>query len=30
MIEKWQADFIAQFTRSLERDEYGAGPPPPA
>jgi hypothetical protein len=30
MIEKWHADFIAEFTRSLERDAEGAGPPPPA
>jgi hypothetical protein len=30
MAEKWQADFIAEFTRSLERDEGCAGPPPPS
>jgi hypothetical protein len=29
MVEKWQADFIAEFTRSLEQDEGRAGPPPP-
>jgi hypothetical protein len=30
MVEKWQADFIAEFTRSLERDAGRAGPPPPS
>jgi hypothetical protein len=30
MVEKWQADFIAEFTRSLERDAGRAGPPRPS
>jgi hypothetical protein len=30
MVEKWQAAFIAEFTRSLEQDEDRAGPSPPS
>jgi hypothetical protein len=30
MIEKWHADFLAEFTRSLDRDEERANPPPPS
>ena len=30
MVEKWHANFVAEFTRSLERDEGRAGQPPPS
>jgi hypothetical protein len=29
MVEKWQANFLADFTRSLERNAERAGPPSP-
>jgi hypothetical protein len=30
MVEKWHADFVAEFMRDLERDEERTGPPPPS
>jgi hypothetical protein len=29
MAEKWQANFVAEFTRKLERDAARRSPPPP-